>query len=103
DTFARQHPGGSRLILDAQGTDITEEMNGQGNFLGSHRHSNVAWTTALTTLAVGLIVDDVRPPEKSPPRSVTNPLNMAQRLTNRRKKISETFVPEESSVVYTQP
>lgn len=54
-TFVQRHPGGARLILNAIGTDITDELVGEEMSLGAtsgmafspHAHTEVR-ETALT-------------------------------------------------------
>lgn len=40
-TFAKRHPGGARLIINAMGTDITSEIMGEEASIGN---SNMAFT-----------------------------------------------------------
>ncbi|CBJ27734.1 peroxidase [Ectocarpus siliculosus] len=58
--FAQRHPGGRRLILNALGTDVTQELIGQENSVGHamsfppHVHTGSAWRI-IRSLVVGYI------------------------------------------------
>ncbi|CAB1101232.1 unnamed protein product [Ectocarpus sp. CCAP 1310/34] len=58
--FAHRHPGGRRLILNALGTDVTQELLGQENSVGHamsfppHAHTGSAWRI-IRSLVVGYI------------------------------------------------
>ncbi|CAM9534507.1 unnamed protein product [Ascophyllum nodosum] len=61
--FSHRHPGGARLILNAVGTDITNELLGEELSVGHamsftpHRHPESAWVIARS-LVVGYIEED---------------------------------------------
>ncbi|CAM9831972.1 unnamed protein product [Ectocarpus sp. 4 AP-2014] len=58
--FAQRHPGGRRIILNALGTDVTQELLGQENSVGHamsfppHVHTGSAWRI-IRSLVVGYI------------------------------------------------
>ncbi|CAN0184392.1 unnamed protein product, partial [Scytosiphon promiscuus] len=61
--FAQRHPGGRRLILNALGTDVTQELLGEDLSVGHamafppHAHTERAWVI-LRELVVGYIEED---------------------------------------------
>eukprot|EP00752_Nemacystus_decipiens_P002581 g2416.t2 len=61
--FAQRHPGGRTLILNALGTDVTQELLGEDLSVGHamsfspHAHSERAWTI-LRGLVVGYLEED---------------------------------------------
>ncbi|CAN0524335.1 unnamed protein product, partial [Ectocarpus sp. 8 AP-2014] len=66
--FAQRHPGGRRLILNALGTDVTQELIGQEHSVGHamsfppHVHTGSAWLI-IRSLVVGYIEEkDAREP-----------------------------------------
>lgn len=45
-TFAKRHPGGARLIINAMGTDVTSEIMGEEASIG---YSNMAFSPHFHT------------------------------------------------------
>ncbi|CAM9317590.1 unnamed protein product, partial [Sphacelaria rigidula] len=63
-TFAKRHPGGARLILNAMGTDVTSEIVGEEASIGNsnmaffpHRHTDTALEIARS-LVIGYIEEE---------------------------------------------